>query len=857
MAKQVFVVNPDIRILHHNNIFFAGKISGTMPPVQLAELDIIILSNFLKGGVPQTIAKKLQTRKLAKLTPVVPAFENIYNRIQQLHNSNILINDHVAKKKRLVDTIGLTECTELFDLDSKLNLKLSKNFSLEPTQSGFKVWCSGSRKHHILDIELVLLLISFSHGKSIHEVNTRKTAIGDEASRINGIGWLFSNGLLVKCVSKMAILNQQTIEPQQHIPAHQKHEKVETWRDIEPDGRIPIYFVPHMHNHYPLALGMIYSSIKSYNDGELLNKYQLLPISYMDPKDLINGPYRKFGKGVWLFSNYMWSVNINLNISNRIKESNKGNITIHGGPSTPAYKQTCTDFMDINKSVDIAVHGEGEATAVEILEVLFKLENGDIKYTNEELKNIDGITFRKMESVSGELVHTRTRTRLEQPDIIPSPYTDGVFNSYDANVDAAIIESNRGCPFGCTFCDWGSATRQKVRKFDLERVKNEIEWIAKNKVRVLWIADANYGMYNRDVDLSKWIVEIKEKYGFPVEVVVNYTKNTTSRLAEIIKIFTAGGIISQGIISIQTTDEVTLNVINRKNIKTEKYNELTKIFSDSNLPLSTDLMIGLPGITVEAFDRDLQYYIDMDVAVKAYPTQLLPNSPMADPEYISEYKIETDENDYLISCYSYTTAELDSMKSIYNVYVVTEGYSILRYVLRYLQWEHGIQALTFLHKLEDEINKNPDNYPSITWAIQYFSADKCMPGGWKRFYDEIALFVANAYKIKRDAAFDTVLLVNEIVMPDDTIRYPLTIDLEYDFVSYFLENNDNSVCEKKSLTDYPAASFTVDDPDLMSLIDDNFSQYDMHQFFWELRSRIARANSVSDVRNMKHNINSE
>jgi len=42
-------------------------------------------------------------------------------------------------------------------------------------------------------------------------------------------------------------------------------------------------------------------------------------------------------------------------------------------------------------------------------------------------------------------------------------------------------------------------------------------------------------------------------------------------LVEIIKIFTAGGIISQDIISIQTTDEKTLEVINRKNIKTEIY----------------------------------------------------------------------------------------------------------------------------------------------------------------------------------------------------------------------------------------------------------------------------------------------
>ena len=39
-----------------------------------------------------------------------------------------------------------------------------------------------------------------------------------------------------------------------------------------------------------------------------------------------------------------------------------------------------------------------------------------------------------------------------------------------------IMETNRGCPYGCTFCDWGSATLSRVRKFDLDRVFAELEW---------------------------------------------------------------------------------------------------------------------------------------------------------------------------------------------------------------------------------------------------------------------------------------------------------------------------------------------------------------------------------------------
>jgi len=37
------------------------------------------------------------------------------------------------------------------------------------------------------------------------------------------------------------------------------------------------------------------------------------------------------------------------------------------------------------------------------------------------------------------------------------------------------IETNRGCPHKCTFCDWGTLTYTKVRHFDLKRVEDDID----------------------------------------------------------------------------------------------------------------------------------------------------------------------------------------------------------------------------------------------------------------------------------------------------------------------------------------------------------------------------------------------
>ena len=613
-----------------------------------------------------------------------------------------------------------------------------------------------------------------------------------------------------------------------------------SWKDLVPDGRIPVYFVPHMENHFPLALGVLFSALKSYNDGALLDRFQLIPIHFLHPNQLLSGPYKKFGAGVWLFSNYMWSVDLNLQICDAVKKHDSRNITVHGGPSTPDYKVACQEFMDKHRSIDIAVHGEGEVAICEIVSAIVSNDTTDFAFDEFLLSAVSGISFRN--AISGLVVQTKSRERMKDLDVVPSPYLSGYFDQYGGRVEAAIIETNRGCPYGCTFCDWGSATNQKVRKFDIDRVYNELEWIGKNKIRVLWIADANFGMYERDIDISRHIVAIKAKYGFPQEVVVNYTKNSTLKLVEIIKIFTEGNIISQGIISIQTTDETTLDVINRKNIRTERYDELSKIFSDLRLPLSTDLMIGLPGITVEAFARDLQRYIDMDVSVKAYPTQLLPNSPMANPEYIEKYDIKVDENNYLISSYSYSEQDLALMKEIYQVYVMADGYSLLRYVIRFLQWEHGIKAMDFLQCLLQVVTENPASFPQLTWAVKYFNHDKSMPGGWRSFYAELEQFILINYGVKADSALQTVLMVSELSMPDDSLTYPTKSVLQHDFVSYF----HNFIDDARPLREYPSAEFCVSDPNSMSSVNMDYMQYDTHQFFWELASDVSRPKSVSD-----------
>jgi len=831
------LLNQDFMILNRKGQSMLSQISGMVPAIGIDEPDILLLSYFLNSADANEAVNAYVSHPWVKVWQPFVKADMMMQRIAQFQQAGMFATSqspHSSLNLLELDSVSFNNNNQLPE-----SLSLSSHAAISFHKDGFFACSSLNQQAIRLPVSWVLLMLSFGDGKAYQTVLEEKAFLF-EGNALSVLWTLFQHGFLIapkKSVSK------GVEKPTQFAEINTKS-SLKSWQELKPDGRIPVYFVPHMENHFPLALGIIYSALKKHQNGKLSEKFQLIPITFLNPNDLLNGPYKKFGCGIWLFSNYMWSMDVNLQVSQAIKAHDKRNLTIHGGPSTPEYKQACEAFMYAQSSVDVAVHGEGEVVITEVFEQLYQCSEGEVTYRQEMMSEIKGITFRN--KLLGGLLRTPKRTRMSAPDEVPSPYLCGFFDVYQGRVEAAIIESNRGCPFGCTFCDWGSATNQKVRKFDLDRVKDEIEWIGKNKVRVIWIADANFGLYDRDIELSQFIVDCKEKYGYPQEVVVNYTKNSTWRLVEIIKVFTAGGIISQGIISIQTTDEKTLEVINRKNIKTAKYDELTKVFYDLKLPLSTDLMIGLPGITVEAFNNDLQRYIDMDVSVKAYPTQLLPNSPMADPDYIKKYQIQTDDNDFVISSFSFSQQDLQWMKAMYNIYTMADGYALLRYVIRYLQWEHNIRAIDFLQGLLKSVRKRPNQYKQISWAVRFFNNDKCMPAGWHVFYQQVAQYISQEYGIDDDSGLKTILKVNQLCMPDDALKYPLQVKLDHDFTAYFAAKSSQANHKDQPLTDYPPANFYVSDPNSMVSIDLDYLQYDSHQYFWELHSAVARPKSVSE-----------
>ena len=115
-------------------------------------------------------------------------------------------------------------------------------------------------------------------------------------------------------------------------------------------------------------------------------------------------------------------------------------------------------------------------------------------------------------------------------DEIPSPYLNGTLDKFFDGKLTPFIETNRGCPFTCSFCHTGANYYHKLNKFSQERVKEEIEYIGKRckelNITNLHMADVNFGMYPQDKLVCEFLLDSKKKYNWPLQIMATTGKNS-------------------------------------------------------------------------------------------------------------------------------------------------------------------------------------------------------------------------------------------------------------------------------------------------------------------------------------------
>lgn len=321
------------------------------------------------------------------------------------------------------------------------------------------------------------------------------------------------------------------------------------------------------------------------------------------------------------FSTYVWNRSYNAVLARELKKANPDILILAGGPEYPIEKP---DFFDKYPFIDICAKLEGEKSFKRILE---KFRDGITDFTD-----IPGLLI----NIDGKILDTGDAVRIDDLDTIPSPYLTGIFDKLMKKHPEirwnATLETNRGCPYACTFCDWGSLTYNKVKKFNLERVFDELEWIGRNKCDFVSLTDANFGIFpERDSLIADKLIAVQKKYGNPKAYTIAWAKNQKREVVEIVRKLIYEGGSKMGLnLSVQSMDDNVLEIIKRKNLEMNKIQEVFEMCEEYNIPLYTELILGLPGETLETWKENFYklFKAGNHTGITVYQAQLLENAEM-------------------------------------------------------------------------------------------------------------------------------------------------------------------------------------------------------------------------------------
>ena len=366
----------------------------------------------------------------------------------------------------------------------------------------------------------------------------------------------------------------------------------------------------------PYSVGCVYSY--SAQSPEFKGKLELNKVVFRREK-IEWASDDMLGDDIVLFSCYMWNWEYSKALAKMLKEKSPKTQIVFGGPQVTEFRSE--EQIQQLPFVDTFIISEGELS---VHEYLTDYEQGTTK----------------------KLYEAQRVTDLD----IPSPYLTGVFDKIITdNPDikwSTTLETNRGCPFSCTFCDWGSLTYAKVKKFPMEKVYQEIEWLGANEIQYIFMADANFGIFpDRDMPITDYILDVQKRTGYPATVNANWHKNAKQNVIEIVKKFISNGFNRGMTLSVQSMDDDVLKVIKRKNMESSHLGDMMDLLNKEGIGSYTELILPLPLETTDTWRQGLADVLDIGQhnSIEIWFHQVLENATSNLPEHKKEYGFETIE----------------------------------------------------------------------------------------------------------------------------------------------------------------------------------------------------------------------
>lgn len=592
---------------------------------------------------------------------------------------------------------------------------------------------------------------------------------------------------------------------------------------------------------------------------------------YSDPVELARALVESNPKVVG-FSVYMWNEKFNIKTAQTIKELLPDCIILWGGPQCNVEFNEA--FFKENSFIDVVVPGDayGEVSFCDILD---NISANDGKLNKEELPYV------YYAGINAEVVfNSRSQKKKDfqwpdNPFRAQEKYIKPFIEELHANGQDVrlMLETSRGCPYGCTFCDWGGGTYTKTIKKPMKTVLDEISWCGENKIDFISLTDANFGIFEIDIEYAQHFANTKEKYGFPKLMHINGpTKVKLRNLMRIYEILAEADMIGHYQISIQDINEDIKKNVNRIDFSfADQVEMFRKLQAKKELPIFVECILGLPGATIETLKQGIDEILHADLQYPIhYFWAMLPATPANDPEYREKYKIGTvkgkssepigpphvlaakagvdpDPNlyilrdnleidvEFIVETFSYSKKDFVEMTMLMIFTGQMTGAKMLTIIYKYLYREYGINYSDFLHELltiilnhKEVDNDLQRNYRMVRDNIDVWLTTDAIdafidPGPGFNFRMSPVIYLNYVSLLDTKAFFDSVkiAIANMIPIDDkiiDLIKFSRerTIDFNYQPGRTFTVDHDWLTYESEGMLNKEKITYQLGDEEVFT-----------------------------------------
>lgn len=382
----------------------------------------------------------------------------------------------------------------------------------------------------------------------------------------------------------------------------------------------------------PLGVGYM----KAVIDRDLPNETESRLFAYPDK---LLAAMKSAPPDVLMVSDYCWNEQLSLFACRLAKQLNPKALTVMGGPNMFLEPHRQIAFFNEHPELDVFILGEADFLARDTIKAYLAAGCSLDEFRKQELFSS---IYR---GPAGEPVRNDTWPRHDAVDEIPSPYLTGIMDEFFDGRLTPMIETNRGCPFSCTFCCQGTRWYTKVHYFGMDRIRDEIFYIAKKvkelcpSVGAFRIADSNYGMYERDIEISSYLGQTQKEYGWPTYIDATTGKNRPDRIIKSVEQVSGALVLYQ---AVQSLDENVLRNVKRQTIKLEAYEQLQVHMRGRGLRSNSDLILGLPGETLQTHRAAIKKLLDSGInQVTNFQLMLLKGTELETEESRKTFKFKS------------------------------------------------------------------------------------------------------------------------------------------------------------------------------------------------------------------------